>query len=118
MYALTTEHAPVFPPRVDIHETPSGLVLTADLPGVTKENLDVLIQDNVLTITGRLVEDERPLGSPVYREYHDGVYHRSFILTDEVDADRIQAGLEDGVLTIILPKADRPGPRRIEVVEN
>lgn len=112
---LETPHRPVFTPDIDIHETDSGLVLTADLPGVSKEGLDVSVVENVLKIHGRVVS-ETPKGAKlVLQEYREGDYYRSFILSDEVDADSIRAEFEAGVLTLTLPKAKRLLPRKIEV---
>jgi HSP20 family molecular chaperone IbpA len=112
---LETPSRRVFPPAIDIRETDDGLVLTADLPGVSKDNLEISIDDSILRILGR-VEDRVPAGAKyVYQEYHNGDYYRSFILSDEIYTDEIKAELDAGVLTLTLPKAKRSRPRRIEV---
>ena len=105
----------VFTPPIDIYETEEGLGLHADLPGVSIETLDLQIQDNKLTLFGR-VSDGVPEGAKIlHQEYEVGDYLRSFILSDEVDHDRIGAKLNNGVLEVELPRAPKTEPRRIQV---
>ncbi len=105
----------VFTPLIDIFETPEGLVLQADLPGVTSETLELQVQDNKLTLFGK-VEDMIPESARlVHQEYGVGHYLRSFILSDEVDHDRITAKLNNGVLEVVLPRAPKTEPRRIQI---
>jgi len=105
----------VFTPPIDIYETGEGLGLHADLPGVSIETLDLQIQDNKLTLFGR-VSDVIPEGAKIlHQEYEVGDYLRSFILSDEVDHDRIGAKLNNGVLEVELPRAPKTEPRRIQV---
>ena len=105
----------LFTPPIDIFETEEGLVLHADLPGVTLETLELQVQDNRLTLFGR-VNSPIPDGAiPRYQEYAIGDFLRSFILSDEVDHERISATLNNGVLKVVLPKAPQPEPRRIPV---
>ncbi|HUG91555.1 MAG TPA: Hsp20/alpha crystallin family protein [Planctomycetaceae bacterium] len=105
----------VFTPPIDIYECDEGLVLKADLPGVSLDTLELQVQDNKLTLFGR-VTPHIPAGARVlHREYEVGDFLRSFILSDEVDHERISASLNNGVLKVLLPKAQRPEPRRIQV---
>lgn len=104
----------LFNPPIDIYETTDGLVLYADLPGVNAEGLDLQVQDNRLSLFGR-VESEIDQSQVIHQEYQVGDYLRSFILSDEVDHERITARLNNGVLRVELPRAHRPQPRRIEV---
>lgn len=106
---------PVVTPPVDIHESDEGLTLEADLPGVLPETLEIEVNDNVLRIVGRVAPHVPEGAEPVYEEYTRGSYVRSFILSDEIDRDRITAALNDGVLRLVLPKAERVRPQRIEV---
>jgi HSP20 family molecular chaperone IbpA len=102
-------------PPIDIFETEEGLVLRADLPGVTTDTLELQVQDNKLTLFGRVqleLPDESRL---VHQEYHVGDFLRSFILSDDVDHDRITAKLNDGVLELTLPRSQRSQPRKIRV---
>jgi HSP20 family molecular chaperone IbpA len=105
----------VFTPPIDIFETDEGLVLHADLPGVTVETLELQVQNNKLTLFGR-VKPQVPAGArPVHIEYEVGDFLRSFILSDDVDHDRIRAKLNGGVLEIVLPKAPEAETRFIQV---
>jgi HSP20 family molecular chaperone IbpA len=102
-------------PPIDIYETDTGLVLCADLPGVTAEGLELQVQDNKLMLFGRVQTDVPPDAKRLHQEYHVCDFLRSFILSDEVDHERISAKINNGVLEVILPTAERPKPRRIEV---
>ena len=113
----TGEPRLLFNPPIDIYETPDGLVLYADLPGVDSEGLDLQVQNNRLTLFGRVTTDVPEAAQVLHQEYHIGDFLRSFILSDEVDHDRIQAKLANGVLRVELPRAPRAKPRRIEVSE-
>ena len=100
-------------PPVDIYEMPDGLVLTADVPGVTHEHLDVRVDRHMLTIQAQA--DHMPAAEPTYREYGLVNYFRQFELSEEVDAEKISADLKHGVLTLKLPKTEKAKPRKIEV---
>jgi HSP20 family protein len=105
----------VFNPPIDIYETDEGLVLLADLPSVNQQGVELQVQDNRLTLFGRGKSPVPPEARVVYREYQEGDYLRSFILSDEVDHQRIRARLNNGVLEVVLPKAARVQPRKIQV---
>ncbi len=105
----------VFTPPIDIYETEEGLVLHADLPGVSIETLDLQVQDNKLTLFGRVAPSNDAPGDILHREYDVGDFLRSFILSDDVDHEHIRATLNHGVLQVVLPKAPKTKPRRIEV---
>jgi HSP20 family protein len=100
-------------PPVDIYETSDGLVVMADLPGVTKDTLDVRVDNNILTIRGMA----HPLssGDAVYREYELLNFFRQFELGEKINQGKISAELKHGVLVLGLPKAEEAKPRRIEV---
>jgi HSP20 family molecular chaperone IbpA len=104
-----------YTPPIDIHDGPDGLTLEADLPGSAESNLFVQLEDNVLNLHAR-IESPAPEGARLlHEEYWVGDYFRSFILSDEVDRERITAELKNGVLRLFLPKADRARTRRIEI---
>ncbi|MGH7769488.1 MAG: Hsp20/alpha crystallin family protein [Candidatus Binatia bacterium] len=103
-------------PPVDIYETQEGLVVLADLPGVSKEGLDVRVENDILTIRGA-AGNGLP-GAPVYHEFELGNYFRQFELSDKVDQSKITAELKHGVLTLKLPKAEEAKPKKIEVKAN
>ena len=100
-------------PPVDIYETAEGLVVTADLPGVAKEALDVRVENHLLTIRGKTAHIAS--SEPVYREYGLVNFFRQFELNERVDTSKIAAELKHGVLTLTLPKAEEAKPRKIEV---
>jgi HSP20 family molecular chaperone IbpA len=105
----------LFSPPIDIFETDEGLVLHADLPGVSIKTLELQVQDNKLTLFGRVRPVVPPEARTVHQEYGIGDFLRSFILSDEVDYERITATMNNGVLKVVLPKAPKPKSRRIEV---
>ncbi|GBD35062.1 Spore protein SP21 [bacterium HR36] len=105
----------VFTPPLDIYETADGLVLEADLPGVSGENLRVCVNGNVLEIYGKVKWPIPADARPLHEEMRWGDFFRSFILPEEVDADAISAEFQHGVLHLVLPKHSRAKPRRIEV---
>ncbi|HME61009.1 MAG TPA: Hsp20/alpha crystallin family protein [Candidatus Binatia bacterium] len=100
-------------PAVDIYETLDGLVVKADLPGVTKDGLDLRVENNLLTIRGRA--SHCAPGEMLYREYQLANFFRQFELSDRVDQQNISAELKHGVLTLNLPKAEEAKPRKIDV---
>ncbi|HEY2051364.1 MAG TPA: Hsp20/alpha crystallin family protein [Caulobacteraceae bacterium] len=104
-----------FVPSTDVYETEDGLTLVMEMPGVALDGLDVSLEDGVLRVEGRLDPSKYQGLAPVYTEYNVGHYARSFALSDKVDQDNIGAKLEDGVLTLTLPKAASTRPRRIAV---
>ena len=114
----TAERQVVFTPLIDIFENESGLVLLADLPGVSSETLELQVQDNKLTLFGRVGTPAPEGATLVHQEYQVGHFLRSFILSDEVDHDRISAKLNHGVLEVILPRVQRAEPRRIQVASD
>jgi HSP20 family protein len=105
----------LFTPPIDIYETDDGLVLQADLPGVSIKTLELQVQDNKLTLFGRVDPVVPPQARPLHQEYAVGDFLRSFILSDEVDHERITATMTNGVLKVVLPKAAQTKLRRIEV---
>lgn len=100
-------------PAVNITEEETGLLLTADLPGATKDSLDVSVDKGVLTINAA-VSREMP-GRPVYSEFEWAPYYRQFQIPDLIDQAAVKAEFNNGVLTLHLPKAEAAKPRRIEV---
>jgi HSP20 family protein len=113
--AERTRARPVYAPHTDIFETEDGLVILADMPGVSPDGVDVTLERNVLTIRGR-TEDSPPQGfSPVYLEYQPGDYERVFTLSEDIEAERIEAGVKNGVLRLLLPKAGPAQTKRIQV---
>jgi len=102
-------------PPIDIFETEQGLVLRADLPGVPADGLELQVQDNRLTLLGRVASPVPDNAELIHAEYHSGDFFRSFILSDDVDHERISAKLTNGVLEVLLPRIPRSLPRRISI---
>ena len=126
MSTLKTEEAPVngaatrrtgtLTPRANIFETKDGYVLEAELPGVNKEGLEVTVENNELTLVGRRSPATTP-GEAVYRESRDLDYRRVFDLDPAIDTGKITAKLENGLVTLSLPKAESVKPRKITVTD-
>ena len=110
-----TQPGLVFTPAVDIFETDHDITVLADLPGVTSEGLNIDLRDNVLTIMGVIAPYEKETEQDVLIEYEIGKYFRQFTLSNLIDQAKINATLKDGVLHLVLPKAETAKPRRIEV---
>ena len=102
-------------PAVDIYESESALRIQADVPGVRREDVEVDLDNDLLTITARVATSEYEGLSPLFSEYNVGNYHRRFSVGEAVDQEKITAELKHGVLTVTLPKKEKVLPRRIEV---
>jgi HSP20 family protein len=107
--------ARIYVPPTDIFETEQALTIVAEMPGVEKAKVDVSVEDGVLTIQGQIDFSKYQDLRPVYTEYNVGHYRRSFSLSNRIDQNRISAEMNDGVLTLVLPKAEEAKPRRISV---
>ena len=102
-------------PAVDVYEDVSGITLLADMPGVSKDQLELKVEGDALLIEGG-VQALTPEGlEAVYAEVRVPRYRRSFTLSRELDTARIEANLKDGVLTLRIPKQPHAQPRRIAV---
>jgi HSP20 family protein len=100
-------------PPVDIYETNEGLVVVADMPGLERENLEISVEQDVLTIKGTFIDNgERDF---FYREFTPSSYFRQFNLGNKIDQTRIDAQYRNGVMRLTLPFAEAAKPRTIEV---
>ena len=102
-------------PFADIYETDEALCVVMEMPGVEKKDLEVALENGVLRIDGRIDFSKYDGMEPVYTEYNVGHYTRSFTPSNKIDQEKISAQLEDGVLTLTLPKAKEAQPRRISI---
>lgn len=103
-------------PSIDIHEQPDRLVLRAELPGMKKEDIEVSLHGDVVTLSGERKEEKSFQGAEVYRaERFLGKFQRSITLPCAVEAGQVQADYVDGLLTVTLPKAEGSRPKQIEV---
>lgn len=104
-----------FVPRASIYETDAEVVVGADLPGVDEKSVDLILEKNELTISGK-VDAKIPEGyTLVYAEYEIGDYQRKFIISNDIDRDNIGATVKDGVLRLKLPKAQSAKARKVTV---
>ncbi len=102
-------------PRVDVYEDASGITLLADLPGVPRDKLELKVEGDTLHVEGT-VQPQTPEGlEPLYAEVRVPRYRRSFTLSRELDTERIDANLKDGVLTLRIHKQEHAQPKRINV---
>jgi HSP20 family protein len=104
-----------FLPEVDIQELNDSLKLFADMPGVKQSDVEVTLDKGILTIVGTVSTEVYQKLTRLYTEYNVGNYFRQFELNEDIDAQRINASMRDGVLELTLPKSERARPRRIEV---
>ncbi len=111
----STRAGRTYRPNVDICQTEDALWLWADMPGVSEESVEVRLDDDVLSIEGRVSPDEYENLTPRYTEYNVGNFVQRFTVGSEIDADRIHAELSNGVLELKLPKTERMRQRTIEI---
>lgn len=113
--AEPTRDEPVFVPASDIYEKDDAILVRCDMPGVAQDKVDVMLENNELTITGR----QAAIGLEGYdllsSEYGTGTFERRFKVPHLIDRDNIKARLHNGVLDIELPKAEQAKPRKIEI---
>jgi HSP20 family protein len=104
-----------FVPAVDIYETADSVTLVAEMPGVPKQNIDIKLEEGVLTLKG----EAKPLNLKgrrlLLQEYEAGRYIRRFTISESIDQEKISASMADGVLKVVLPKVKPAQPRKIEV---
>lgn len=107
---------PTYQPRVEIWEGPEALTLLVEMPGVSEDHVDVILDQQKLTVRGQVetvTHDGFEIG---HSEYADGNYERTFKLNTEIDREQLEARMKDGVLTIHLPRAEKVGETKIKVI--
>jgi HSP20 family protein len=104
-----------FLPITDIFETDHALTVVLEMPGVSKDNVEIGVENDVLTIAGQIDYSGYEGLQPLYTEYNIGNYSRSFQIPSKIEQDGIKAELKDGVMTLVLPKAEKAKPRMIAV---
>ena len=118
-YSGNAEEERTWLPRVDIDEGGNEIVLRADLPGLDEKDIKVTLEDDVLTLRGERVDQEKQEGRDYHRlERRFGAFQRSFTLATAVDAKKIAAEYKNGVLTVKLPKTEESKPKEIEIKVN
>jgi HSP20 family molecular chaperone IbpA len=111
----STMPARLFQPQTDIFETSEALTLVLEMPGVDKGSVEVKVENDVLNIEGRVDFSKYEGLQPLYTEYNVGHYARSFRLSSKIEQEGISAELKDGVMTLVLPKAEKAKARKIKV---
>jgi HSP20 family protein len=106
---------PSLRPAVDIFETDEGITLQADMPGVSKDRLNVRVEGTNLLVEGEIAIPHQEQMQALYADVRSATYRRSFLLSSELESGKIDANLRDGVLTVRIPKRAEHRPRRIEV---
>jgi HSP20 family protein len=101
-------------PQVNIFENKDGYVLEAEMPGVNREGLEITLEGNEIAIVGRRGSDNTP-GQALFRERNTSDFRRVFELDPAIDASKVSARMEQGVLTLTLPKSEKVKPRKIRV---
>ncbi len=109
-------NARVFVPQADVYESGDKIFVVADMPGVSEESLDIVLEKNVLTIEGKTLTPEIEEMKLVHCEIPPGNYRRVFMLSEEADQDAIEATIKNGVLKLVLPKPAKAKARKINVV--
>jgi HSP20 family molecular chaperone IbpA len=110
-----TMPARFFVPVTDILETPQALTVVLEMPGVDRNSIEANVEDDVVTIEGRIDFAKYEGMQPVYTEYNVGHYARSFQISNKIDQSKISAEMKDGVVTLVLPKAEQTKQRKIQV---
>ena len=105
----------VFVPVTDIFETPEALTVVLEMPGVERNSIEASVDNDLVTIEGRIDFTKYEGMQPVYTEYNVGHFARSFEISNKIDQSKISAQMKDGVVTIVLPKAEQAKPRKIQV---
>jgi HSP20 family protein len=111
----STIPARLFLPVTDIFETEQALTVVMEMPGVSKENVEVAVENDVVTIEGRIDFAKYEGLQPLYTEYNIGNFSRSFQIAGTIDQAGIKAELKDGLMTLVLPKTEKAKPRRISI---
>ncbi len=102
-------------PATDIVENENELLVFMDMPGVGKDNITVKLEKNLLTIDGAIDMKDYSELKPLYTEYNVGNYTRQFELSNTIDQSSIEAKMDDGVLSLVLPKVPEAQPRNIQI---
>ncbi|MGZ8164837.1 MAG: Hsp20/alpha crystallin family protein [Methylobacter sp.] len=105
----------VLRPPVDVYEDGKGITLVADLPGVSRDRLNIQVDQNTLTIEGQMVIDMPEGMESLYADVRGTRFQRSFSLSSELEVDKIEAQMKDGVLTLMVPKRAELQPHKIEI---
>lgn len=110
-----TYDRPVFTPLTDIYEEGDTINVCCEVPGVSKDKVDISMEDNNLTITAYQDEENLDSFDLIHQGYRKGIYKRSFTVSEGIDREKISAKLENGVLKLALPKSESLKPKQIKI---
>jgi len=113
--AEMTQDRPVYIPTADIYESEHDITVYADMPGVNDKNVNITMEDDVLTLIGHQNDDASDDMELLYRGYRPGIFRRTFTLGTAINRQKIDAKIKNGVLTLTLPKSEEAKPRKITV---
>jgi HSP20 family protein len=113
--AERTRDSCTYIPRVDIYEAGENLYLLADMPGTYESGVKITLEKDILTIRADIDESIYGQRKATYTEYGIGDYYRQFTLSDEIDREKIEASMKDGILKIVLPKAEPYKTKKIAI---
>ncbi|HHS12499.1 MAG TPA: Hsp20/alpha crystallin family protein [bacterium] len=106
----------IWNPVVDISENEEEITVSAEVPGIKKDDIKITIQDNVLTLSGEKTQEKEEKNKQFHRvERSFGSFQRSFSLPSSVSADKVKAKYKDGILMVVLPKSEESKPKEIQV---
>ncbi len=106
----------IWAPAVDIYETDNAIILEAELPGVNEKDIDVKVEDNILTVKGeRKIENERKEENYYRMERYYGTFQRSFTLPSNIETNKIKADYKKGILKVEMPKKEQAKPKQIKI---
>lgn len=111
----TTRGGRIFRPLTDITERDGTISLMLEMPGVAREDIDVTLEGRVLTVSGRASQTRPEKLQLTHAEYSEGDYERAFTLSQDLDSDKIEARMQNGLLTVTLPRAEAAKPKKIAV---
>jgi HSP20 family protein len=113
--AETTKPDKYYVPAVDIFETEEAVTVLAEMPGVSKEGVEIDLEDDTLTLRGKMEPQDFGEETILLQEFETGHYLRKFTVAETIDQAKIDARMSDGLLTLVLPKLAPAAPRKIEV---
>ena len=113
--AERTKYTSTYVPMVDIYEAGENLYLMADMPGTDESGVNITLEKDILTIEATTDESICGQRKPTYSEYGIGDYYRQFTLSDEIDREKIEASMMNGILKVVLPKAEPHKTKKIAI---
>jgi HSP20 family protein len=117
-WAASSRQSPLFSgwtPALDLYQNNDNIVVVVELPGLRKEDIEISLQDGMLTISGERKDETSPEDGATRAERCTGKFRRSITLPTRVDGNKVSAAYKDGILTVTLPKAEEAKPKQIQI---